>query len=76
MGVHAHEHAHADTRACAKPYLTPYVQDPWVGLWAQPPIFVQKHLHTQKMLQTPKDEDWAGVAQPAWTRPGFESTED
>ena len=45
-------------------------------LRAQPPIFVQKHLHTQKMLQTPKDEDWAGVAQPAWTRPGFESTDD
>jgi hypothetical protein len=48
----------------------------WVGLWAQPPTFVKKHLLTQRQVQTPGDEQWAVVQQPAWTRPGFQADEE
>jgi hypothetical protein len=34
-----------------------------VGMWAQPPIYVQKNLSTQVKLQTPAHDAWDQVAQ-------------
>uniref|UniRef100_A0A7S1E1H2 Uncharacterized protein n=1 Tax=Hemiselmis andersenii TaxID=464988 RepID=A0A7S1E1H2_HEMAN len=56
----------------------PHVERPgtaWVGAWAQPAIHVKRHVLTQVTVQTPSEEGWGEVPQPAWSRPGFSNPE-
>lgn len=53
------------------PHVDRPVGTPWVGAWAQPAIYVKRHVLNQVSLQTPADDQWAEVSQAAWTRPGF-----
>ena len=53
------------------PHVDRPVGTPWVGAWAQPAIYVKRHVLNQVALQTPGDDQWSEVKQAAWARPGF-----
>jgi hypothetical protein len=94
---HKDAHVQAGPTLAAVPHLVPRahverVRGPWVGGWAQPAVYVRKHVPTQVwrrvaglcarrdrvtgagrqvLVQTPSEEEWGSVQQPAWERPGL-----